>query len=158
MTKLIIVSDGASHNNGDECGAAFMVYDEKGNVQHSQAEAIGKGSNTQAEYQAMINAVVWAIGAAQEKSADQELAITFLTDSNLVVSHVNGVFVPKTPHTQRWLAELQSNLDELGGWVKEVVIEHAPREYTQAVDSLARNIVKETVEKNFEKKYSFLKK
>lgn len=155
--KLILVVDGASHNNGDVCGTAYILYTETGEKLLKSSRFCGKGDNMFAEYQAMIDGITGMIGYMQEHE-NEEIDLTILTDSNVVVSQMNGTFKTRTSETQRYIAEIMSDIDELKEWVKSVNIEHVPREFTAEVNDLAQAETKNASLEETKEKYSFLVK
>ena len=55
--NLKIYTDGACRGNPGICAIAFMILDNEDRTVKTYSEYIGKGTNNQAEYKALINAL-----------------------------------------------------------------------------------------------------
>ena len=81
--KLVINADGASRGNPGRAAIGATLKDEKGRLVASISRYIGRATNNQAEYGAVI--------AALEKAADLGARIVDIRlDSELVVRQVKG--------------------------------------------------------------------
>jgi len=123
---VVICTDGASRNNPGPAAIGVTIKDEKGNLVASISQRIGKATNNQAEYTAIIAALEEAIkiGATH---------VELKADSELVVQQINGRYkVKKTT-----LRPLYQKAVQLIGSLEAFTITHIPREQNREADSLA---------------------
>jgi len=93
-----IYTDGASRGNPGEASSSFLFV-ENGKVIYFSSQYIGRATNNIAEYKAMINALNFAVF----KNITPDVLIS---DSELVVSQVNGIYKVKASHLKKLLDEL----------------------------------------------------
>jgi len=55
--KIILVTDGGSRGNPGPSSIGYGIYDQDWNAIEEKSEYIGKGTNNEAEYQALISAL-----------------------------------------------------------------------------------------------------
>ncbi len=80
MKKLIIHTDGVSRGNPGRAAIGAIIRDEKGRLVASISQSIGRATNNQAEYRAII--------AALEKALPLDAnEVELNSDSELVVAH-----------------------------------------------------------------------
>ncbi len=107
--KIVVQTDGAAIPNPGPAGIGAVIKDEKGKVITNISQTIGRATNNQAEYRAIIAALEEAIrlGANQ---------VEVRTDSELVARQLKGQYRVKTaslkPLYQK-LKQLQSQLEGL---------------------------------------------
>ena len=97
---------------------------------------LGKATNNEAEYQALIE----GLKAAAEWKPDR---LELYLDSKLVVEQVNGSYRVRKPELQ----PLYQRAKELLGGFDEVVISHVEREKNRGADALANMALDEQVKK-----------
>jgi ribonuclease HI len=159
--EIAIMTDGASHNNGGLAGIGVEIVD-TANPQPALLRyysCIGEATNSVAEYTAMLMGVDKARTIIEQQQSQAVTKAVFLTDSNLVVSQLNGDF-------QCNQANLRTLRDSILAGVLalkrdfgiEVVIDHIPREYNAGADELSRIAIEENLGKQIEQKYPFLKR
>jgi len=132
MGKYIIYTDGASRGNPGPAGAGVVVLDSKKNPLKKLSKFLGKKTNNEAEYLALI----WALekfkalfGKKKAKSSKIELR----TDSELVANQMNGEFKIEEEKLQKLFLRLWNlRLD-----FTKVEIKHVPREKNKKADRLA---------------------
>jgi len=126
MKKLIIHTDGVSRGNPGRAAIGAIIRDEKGGLVASISQSIGRATNNQAEYRAIIAALEEALPL----DADE---VELNSDSELVVKQVKGQYRVRKealrPLYQR-VKQLQSNL-------KGFKIKHVPRQQNREADKLA---------------------
>ncbi len=93
-----VYTDGASRGNPGRASSSFLFV-ENGKVLHFSSQYIGIATNNVAEYTAMINALNFAIF----KNIAPDVLVS---DSELVVSQVNGIYRVKASHLKKLLDEL----------------------------------------------------
>jgi ribonuclease HI len=127
--RVIVYCDGASRNNPGRAAIGAVVYDASADPPRLLAtvsETIGIASNNVAEYRALI--------AGLEAAAPfQARRVCVRADSQLVVSHLRGVYKVKKPH----LKPLYERARELLGAYEDVELEYIPRAQNAEADALA---------------------
>ena len=135
MTKLTIHADGICEPNPGKAAWAFIVFDEAGEVLHEDKGYLGDDrTNNYAEYTAVGKAARWCVEFARGKQ------IELLTDSQLVVNQVNGVWQCQKEQLQT-LRDRVKELFEMHeyitlGWIKgtdnqaDILTRHAYRDAT----------------------------
>ncbi|MEX0587492.1 MAG: ribonuclease HI family protein [Patescibacteria group bacterium] len=125
--RLFLFTDGASRGNPGPAGAGIVLKDEKGAVLLESHQFLGRMTNNEAEYRALLFGLAKAAGLAAEK----ELVV--LMDSELVVSQLKGVYRMKAPHLRELLLEARIREKPFG----KVVYQLIPRAKNARADALA---------------------
>lgn len=129
-TRLRLYTDGASRGNPGEAGAGALIEDESGHILKRHARYIGKATNNQAEYEALVDGIRAAIGLGAEE-------LSIFADSELLVKQMNGEYRVKNPDLQEKFREAKSLLSGIG----RVIIKHVPREKNKEADALANEAI-----------------
>jgi len=124
--KAIIFTDGASRGNPGPAAIGAVIKDERGRVITTISQHIGRSTNNQAEYRAIIAALEEAIklGATHVK---------LNSDSELVVKQINGRYKVK----KLALRPLYQKIVQLVGSLEHFTIAHIPRTQNVEADNLA---------------------
>jgi ribonuclease H / adenosylcobalamin/alpha-ribazole phosphatase len=109
-----------------------VVEDDKGLRLRGLHRYIGKATNNEAEYHALIE----GLKAASEWKPDR---LEVYLDSKLVVEQINGAYRVKKPE----LLPLHRRARELLGGFGEVVVAHVERERNRGADALANRALDE---------------
>ncbi|MFC1931481.1 ribonuclease HI family protein [Chloroflexota bacterium] len=123
--KAIIFTDGASRGNPGPAAIGAVIRDEKGKLHARISQCIGRATNNQAEYRAII--------AVLEKAV--ELGTTHVelnSDSELAVKQINGIYRVKNAELRplyQQVKRLQSSLEGFN-------ITHIPRRQNKEADRL----------------------
>lgn len=123
--NLIIFTDGGARNNPGPAAAGIVIMDEKKNILKKSFKYLGERTNNQAEYEAVIEALI----IAKEFKADN---LTFYLDSQLVVEQLNKRYKVK----DKDLAPLFVKVWNLCLNFKNVSFSHIPREENIEADKL----------------------
>ena len=128
IRKAVIHSDGASRNNPGPAAIGATIKDEQGRLLATISRSIGRATNNQAEYRAVIAALEKAIklGARQ---------IELNLDSELVARQVTGRYRVKSEA----LKPLFDRVKKLLGSLEGFSIRHIPRRQNQEADRLAND-------------------
>jgi len=129
--ELTIYTDGASRGNPGPAGAGFIIYDGPRPLE-GQAQYLGRLTNNQAEY----NAVILALQRARQLGAKK---VKLKTDSELLAKQLKGVYRVKN----KMLAGLYSRVKELIRDFDSFSVEHVYREENQEADLLANRAIDE---------------
>lgn len=123
VDKLIVYTDGASRGNPGVSGIGYILVNAaSGGVLQERAEAIGTGTNNEAEYKALIAALHACLDYAPK-----ELAC--YSDSELLTRQINGQYRVRKAHLQPLLDEVRS----LQARFLRVSHQHVPREHPMIV-------------------------
>ncbi len=124
--EIDIYSDGASRGNPGDASYAY-VFVEDGEIVDEQAGYLGRKTNNQAEYHAVINALEHAL----ENGVTH---VRFHSDSQLMVNQLNGDWRVK----DRDLRKLHRQVQDLREQFDKVTFTHLRREneFIAAADQL----------------------
>lgn len=131
MKKTVIFADGASRGNPGPAAVGAVIKDEQGRLITSISQRIGKATNNQAEYRAIIAALENAIrlGASQ---------VDMHSDSELVVRQINGRYRVKNAA----LKPLYRQVKYLQSLLEGFTITHILRQQNTEADNLANIALK----------------
>lgn len=132
---LSVFTDGGSKGNPGPAAIGIAFYLDNKRV-HTYREDIGRATNNDAEYTAVIR----ALEIIRDKRADQEwkdiTELKFNADSQLVVSQLNGVYKIKHPQIRIYIDQIKKLESEVGAKISYTYI---PREKNTVADSLVNN-------------------
>jgi ribonuclease HI len=124
--ELLLFCDGGSRGNPGPAGCGAVITDEKGNILKKLSKFIGKDTNNQAEYQAVI------LGLKEvEKLKPKKLKVYL--DSKLIVEQVCGRWKVKKK-------ELRPHYDKIRSYIRkhpQTSFHHIPREKNTEADKMA---------------------
>jgi len=135
LKTLKIFFDGSSHGNPGPSGIGIIVFDESGRILDRFSRFIGFGTNNEAEYRALIEALRKAMQLGAEK-------VELYSDSELVVNQIKGVYSVKDEKLKR----LHLKCVELLKNFKEYEISYVPRELNAEADRLANEAIMKHLE------------
>ena len=127
ITEVYI--DGASRGNPGESGIGVLVIRPDASREEIR-EYIGRGTNNEAEYKALIKALAYLV-------AEGSATVKIHTDSQLVASQMNGLWRVKDPK----LRILHSEAKKLVSLIPAFEIEYIPRERNTEADGLANEAI-----------------
>ena len=123
---LIAHSDGGARGNPGPAGYGVVIQDESGKKIAALSEYLGHQTNNFAEYQGLIGALEYAIEHGPK-------ALKLISDSELLVRQIKGIYKVKNPT----LKDLHARAQELIAQLDWFSIGHALREHNQEADRLA---------------------
>jgi ribonuclease HI len=126
LARLIIYTDGASSGNPGPAAIGAVIQDGQGRVISRISRRIGRATNNQAEYRAIIT----ALGEAVRLGAGE---VDIKSDSELVVKQLKGRYRVK----KATLRPLYQEVVKLVGSLEAFSITHIPREQNREADRLA---------------------
>jgi len=135
MTKVFINTDGGSRGNPGPAGIGIVFSDENEKVIHEYKEYIGKATNNEAEYSAIIKALEiiaksdWFKGSNNDGDGE----IVCRLDSQLVVEQINGNYKIKQPHIQKFIDKIRNILS---AFKLTISFTHIRREQNKLADKL----------------------
>ena len=124
--RVVICVDGASRGNPGLAAIGATIKDEQGRLIARISQGIGRTTNNQAEYRAVIAALEEAIrlGAGQ---------VELNSDSELVVKQIKGEYRVK----KAALKPLYQRVKQLQSGLESFTINHIPRQQNREADNLA---------------------
>ncbi len=117
--------DGASRGNPGPAAVGWVVADDGGIVAEG-GERIGRATNNQAEYEALIR----VLETARQFGFD---AVDVQGDSQLIVRQIKGTYDVNDPDLRERRVRAMELLDGFDDWS----IRHVPREVNERADELA---------------------
>jgi len=126
LKKAVIFTDGASRGNPGSAAIGAVIKDEQGKLISSISRCIGRATNNQAEYRAIIAALEEAIRLGVKQ-------VDIKMDSELVVKQINGEYRVK----KATLKPLYQQVKQLRGSLEGFTITHIPRQQNIEADKLA---------------------
>jgi ribonuclease HI len=124
-TSLVIYADGGSRGNPGPAAIGVVILDRSGKILRETARRVGRATNNQAEYLALIE----GLKLAREMGAEE---VSVQMDSELVVRQVNGRYALRSPS----LRPLFQQVRELQASFRSFTITHVPRAHNRRADAL----------------------
>jgi ribonuclease HI len=132
LKVLRLYTDGAARGNPGPAGLGVVIEDDQGMRLGGLCRYLGKATNNQAEYYALIE----GLQAVRDWNPDR---LEIYLDSQLVVEQVNGRYRVKNQD----LKPLYQRARELIDSFPEVVIRHVERAKNKGADALANRAIDE---------------
>ena len=128
--------DGASRGNPGPAAMAFKILDENGAVVKKSSKFLGKRTNNEAEYEALV-------AALESASRLTSGRVDCLLDSELVVRQLKGEYRIRSPR----LKGLWLKVRETQQCFQNVSFTHVPRtdKNIEEVDELANSVLNRVV-------------
>ena len=123
--KLIIYTDGGARGNPGPAAIGAVIYDENKNRIAEISEFIGRATNNQAEYRAVLA----AIKKAKSLGADE---LDFYLDSELAANQLAGNFKIKSKELASLFVQVYNETLNF----KKVSFNYIPREQNKEADRL----------------------
>lgn len=129
--KIIIYTDGGSRGNPGLAAIGVILTNEKGNMIKEYAEKIGRATNNEAEYEAVIFGLQKAKLIFGGKKA-KEMQIEMKMDSELVAKQLNGKYKILDRKIEQFFLKIWNLKIDFG----EVKFTYIPREKNIEADKL----------------------
>ena len=126
MKRVVIFTDGVAEPNPGPAAIGATIKDEQGRLITAISQPIGRATNNQAEYRAVIAAMEEAIRLGVDH-------VDMRSDSELVVKQINGRYRVKNAS----LKPLYRKAKRLQSVLKGFTITHIPRQQNREADRLA---------------------
>jgi ribonuclease HI len=125
-TFIVAYTDGGARGNPGPSGFGVYITDNKGKKLAELSQYLGHQTNNVAEYSGMLAALEWAV-----QHGHKELQV--VSDSELMVKQILGVYKVKNPQLQELHAKAKKLISQLD-WFD---IRHVLRGQNQNADRLA---------------------
>ena len=134
--KIIIYTDGGSRGNPGPAAIGVILTDEKGKVIKEYAQKIGRATNNEAEYEAVIFALQKAkLLFGKKKAKNMELEVRM--DSEFATKQLNGEYkILDRKIEQLFLRTWNLKID-----FNKIVFKHIPRSENQEADKLVNRVL-----------------
>ena len=127
MLKLLVHTDGGARGNPGPAGIGVYIQNaDTGEVLEEHAVYLGKTTNNQAEYRA----VIFALERARLLKADE---VEIVTDSELLVKQAQGKYRVKNPDFALRFMEMK----KAAACLKRCRFRHVKREFNKEADRLS---------------------
>ncbi len=140
-SKIIVHIDGSSQGNPGPSGIGIFCQSQDKKKIAEISKYIGYGTNNQAEYKAMIEALSMLSIKLTNQELSQDSEVVIKTDSQLLCNQINGSFKIKDFS----LRKLFSEVDRLKKYLPTIRIELIPREQNRICDRLAKKAIRTAI-------------
>lgn len=130
LMEIKIFTDGGSINNPGPSASAFIVYADN-RLLFNHSEKIGINTNNYAEY----NALFLSLNYVKNRTDIKATKISVFSDSNLMVSQLNGLFKVKNTAIRNFIVKIRMLENDLN---VPIVYKHIPREENAEADTLVK--------------------
>jgi len=129
---LTIHTDGGSLNNPGPAACAYIITKDDGSILEKKFVFLGNQTNNFAEYSGVKNALI-ALLRIKEKIKISRLS--FISDSLLMVSQLNGLYKVKNEGIRAFVFEIRSLEQQIG---VPISYKHVLREHNCDADALVK--------------------
>ena len=142
MQKITIHTDGGARQNPGPAGIGVVIEDGEGKVIGEISKFIGSQTNNFAEYEALIEGLLWV----REKFAGttDDIDMHVVMDSELVVKQCQGLYKIKEPTLKQQWGRVQAIRSE---FFPHITFTHVRREFNKHADKLVNAAVDEALGK-----------
>ena len=128
--KLKIFTDGGARGNPGPAALGAVICDDSGKVVKKIGEYLGEKTNNEAEYEAVLRALI----EAKELGAEE---VELVLDSELVARQLNNIYRAKNHR----MLELLLKVRNLEGGFKKVSYRNVPRAENEVADGLVNEAI-----------------
>ena len=121
-------TDGGARGNPGPAGYGVVIHDSRGNKVAALSQFLGRQTNNFAEYQALIGALEYTV-------ANGAKALRVVSDSELLVRQIQGIYKVKEPT----LRDLHARARQLISRLQWFEIQHVLRGHNREADQLAND-------------------
>ena len=105
MKEVKVFVDGGARGNPGPAAIGIYVVSDQGKPLAKLAGKIGKATNNEAEYKALLKGLDWVL--ENQEKLESQTKISFFLDSQLVYSQVIGIFKVKSENIRKFIFELR---------------------------------------------------
>jgi ribonuclease HI len=103
MVDFEVYTDGAARGNPGPAAIGYAVYDSGGRLIEKASRFVGRRTNSEAEYEALL----WAIERASKLTSGR---VKFYSDSEFMVRQVRGVYRANDDRMRGFLSEVRESI------------------------------------------------
>lgn len=129
---LTIHTDGGSLNNPGPAACAYIISDDKHTTVEKKSLFLGAQTNNFAEYSGVKNALLSLLSLRKRLKF---ASLSFISDSQLMVNQLNGLFKIKNSAIRTFVFEIRSLEQQLA---VPISYTHVLREKNQEADALVK--------------------
>ena len=129
---LIIHTDGGSLHNPGPAACSYIVSRADKSIVEKKFFYLGNQTNNFAEYSGVKNALSFIL---LHKEKLKPTSLSFISDSLLMVSQLNGLYKVKNEVIRSFVFEIRSLEQQIG---IPITYKHVLREYNQEADALVK--------------------
>ena len=133
MNNIKIYTDGGARGNPGPASIGVVIKTENGKIVGQISESIGKSTNNEAEYQALIRALEYLLLNKVKLGLSEYILINFFSDSKLIVNQVNGIFKVKNSRMREFIYKVREMEIQIPG---KIIYNLIPREQNCEADAL----------------------
>lgn len=128
--EILVYTDGAARGNPGPAAAGYAIFDSGGNLLEKGAKTLGRHTNNEAEYGALVLGL-------ERASQITRGPVKFHSDSELMVYQVNGVYQVKKEHLRAYVDRAKAGASRF----ERFKLVYVPRENPgiQLVDGLVND-------------------
>lgn len=142
--KIIIYTDGGSRGNPGPAAVGYVITDAKGAILKSAGETLGRKTNNEAEYEAVIRALK-KLKALVGKEKTKSMAVEIRADSELLVRQLNHEYKIESETTIPLFIQIWNLILDFGS----ISFTHVPREKNREADRMVNQALDQESAKLF---------
>ncbi len=135
MKKIKVYTDATAKGNPGPSGLGIVIKDESDEILLTHKQYIGKATNNQGEYTALLE----SLKLLRNLNTEYDF-VEFYSDSLLMVSQLTGKYKIKDKYLMRNAMNFWDGINKLG---KKYSITYIPREQNAIADKLANEATRE---------------
>ena len=135
MKKIKVYTDATAKGNPGPSGLGIVIKDEADEILLTHKQYIGKATNNQGEYTALLE----SLKLLRNLNTEYDF-VEFYSDSLLMVSQLTGKYKIKDKYLMRNAMNFWDGINKLG---KKYSITYIPREQNAIADKLANEATRE---------------
>ncbi|MBN8570733.1 MAG: ribonuclease HI family protein [Ignavibacteria bacterium] len=135
VKKIKVFTDATAKGNPGPSGLGIVIKDESDEILLTHKEYIGKATNNQGEYTALLE----SLKLLRNLNTEYDF-VEFYSDSLLMVSQLTGKYKIKDKYLMRNAMNFWDGINKLG---KKYSITYIPREQNAIADKLANEATRE---------------
>jgi ribonuclease HI len=130
MSEHTLYTDGGSRGNPGPAAAGMVLEDPKGKIIKRAGKYLGKKTNNEAEYQALV------LGMKIARRGDVD-SLKCVLDSELIVKQLNGVYKVKSPNLRKYVRAVK----ELEKEFDFIEYTHVKRDKNEEADAMVNRVL-----------------
>jgi len=138
--RYVLHTDGGARGNPGPAAIGAVIIAEPGIKTYRISRKIGSTTNNDAEYQAVLAALVFLKDSKNILGIYEKTVINFYSDSTLIVNQINGLFKIKQPLFKEYFLKIRYLEQEIKA---NIYYRTIPREKNTEADKLVNQALDE---------------